>query len=556
MLTGQRPGTRRRTQRSRVTRIAVPLAIPVVLGVTLGVVFAVNGHSNTDISQSAFGAPVATPTANGTGTGMASPTVSPAGSGMASPTASATSTAGTGTATGTVPPANSFAGGAIATFQLGDLATTPVDGTGAAISMNQTAAQAANSLNCSLAVPANPLSATGLATPWQLGDGCSMANAGTEGAFVEATILAPNGSLQVYNPLVITTGTKAAAAPAPPTIAAGSTVIIDVGFNGTNLVLTGAGARQGNCVDASGQSVIGQVSACNAVAFYKAANAAITAGTLKVPATGTASDGQACQTTRDFALIDQDQSDNVVSQYLIDGNGQTAQATAANKGTLAGATTLTNGSDDALLSDFVDPANGCTSFTAPDPTSPTGTSPSQALNELSAQVNQKGTIAVVPPNDEMTLIGGNMSLAKTNVYRSLVDQPMLANGTNLATVAASYCQNMVNIAPARNQLDMAKDTAFGTPVAATGNNLASFLGNRLSMSFTNLNCGDFGLTDPATPTLDGNGVATAVTYSLTQQAAKGAGTTTTTGTNPKKGQGTGSQSSGPRRNRWQDPSGE
>jgi hypothetical protein len=545
-------------------RIAVPLAIPVALGVTFGVVFAVTSH-NTDISQSAFGrhhGPVASPTASAPATG--SPTASPTGSGAASPAASPTATGGTGTgatgtgATGTgaaVPPANSFSSGAVATAQLGDLATAPADGTGAAISLNQTAAQAANSLNCSLAVPANPLSAAGLAAPWQLGDGCSMANAGDEGAFVEATILAPNGSLQVYNPLVITAGTKAAVAPVAPKIAAGSSVIIDVGFNGTNLVLTGAGARQGRCVDASGQSVIGQVSACNAVAFYRAANAAVTRGTLKVPAAGTASDGQACQTTRDFALIDQDQSDNVVSQYLIDGNGNTAQASAANQATLAGATTLTNGSDDALLSDFVDPANGCTSFTAPDPTSPAGTSPSQALNELSAQVNQKGTIAVVPPNDEMTLVGGNMSLTKTNVYRSLVDQPLLANGTNLATVAASYCQNMVNIAPARNQLDLAKDAAFATPVADTGNNLASFLGNRVSMSFTNLNCGDFGLTDPATPTLDGNGVATAVTYSLTQQAAKGAGATTTTGTNPKAGQQSGSQSRGPRRGRWQNPSG-
>ena len=107
-------------------------------------------------------------------------------------------------------------------------------------------------------------------------------------------------------------------------------MIIDVGFNGTNLVLTGAGAQQGNCVDASGQSVIGQVSACNAVNFYNAANAAIASGTLKVPATGTASDGQACETTRDFALIDQDQSDNVVSQYLINANGQTAQNSPAN----------------------------------------------------------------------------------------------------------------------------------------------------------------------------------------------------------------------------------
>ncbi|HXT90631.1 MAG TPA: hypothetical protein VN714_15370 [Trebonia sp.] len=421
--------------------------------------------------------------------------------------------------------------------------------------MNQTAAQAAASLNCTIAVPANPLTAAGLATPWQLGDGCSMANAGSEGAFVEATILAPNGSLQVYNPLVVTQGTQPAVAPKAPTIARGSSVIIDVGFNGTNLVLTGAGARQGNCVDASGQSVIGQVSACNAVAFYQAANAAIARGTLKVPAAGTASDGQACQTTRDFALIDQDQSDNVVSQYLINANGQTAQATAANVTALNGATKLTNGSDDALLAEFVDPANGCTPFTATDSTAPNGTSGSQALNELSARVNQKGTIALIPTNDEMTLVGGNMSITKTNMYRSLVDQPLLAQGTNAASVAASYCQNMVNIQPARNQLDMAKDNAFATPVPGTGNTLGSFLGNRLAMSFTNLNCGDFGLTNPATPTLDGNGVATSVTYSLTQQTAKGAATSTTTSTNPKAGQTSGTQSHNPRRFRWQAPSG-
>ena len=193
-------------------------------------------------------------------------------------------------------------------------------------------------MNCTLTVPANPLSAKGLATPWQLGDGCSMANAGTEGAFVEATILSPNGALQVYNPLVITAGDTPAAAPVAPKIARGSQVIIDVGFNGTNLLLEGRGARQGNCVDAMGQSVIGQVSACNAVGFYRLANCEIATGLLHVPAPGTAADGQPCQTMRNFALVDQDQSDNVVSTYLINANGQTAQHTAANANALTGAT--------------------------------------------------------------------------------------------------------------------------------------------------------------------------------------------------------------------------
>ena len=436
----------------------------------------------------------------------------------ASPCPSASTSAGTA-ASAAVPAAPTFANGQTAFRQLGDLATNPVDGTGAAINLNQTAAQAAASMNCTITVPANPLSAKGLATPWQLGDGCSEATTGTEGAFVEATILSPNGALQVYNPLVITAGTTPAEAPVVPTIPRGSQVIIDVGFNGTNLVLEGRGARQGNCVDALGQSVIGQVSACNAVNFYRLANFEIASGRLQVPARGTSEDGQPCLTVRDFAVVDQDQSDNVVTSYLMNANGQIAQDTAANTTALTGATTLVNGSDDKLLAAFLDPATGCTPFTAPDITDPAGSSASQALNELSARVNQKGVIAVVPPNDEMTLVNGAYSIAKTNVYRSLVDQPLLAANTNATQVAMDYCQNMTNIAPARNQLDMARELNFGTPVAAIGNNLATFLGNRLAMSFANLGCNNFGLTDPVNVTVDGNQVATAVAYSLAQQKA-------------------------------------
>jgi hypothetical protein len=218
-------------------------------------------------------------------------------------------------------------------------------------------------------------------------------------------------------------------------------------------------------------------------------------------------------------MVDQDQSDNVVTSYLMNANGQIGQNTAANAAALTGATTLVNGSDDKLLAAFLDPATGCTPFTAPDMTDPAGTSASQALNELSALVNQKGVIAVVPTNDEMTLVNGNYSIAKTNVYRSLVDQPMLAGNTNAAQVAMAYCQNMTNLAPARSQLDMAAELKFGTPVAAIGNNLATFIGNRLSMSFANLGCTTFGLADPTNVTVDANQVGTAVTYNLAQQKA-------------------------------------
>ena len=212
-----------------------------------------------------------------------------------------------------------------------------------------------------------------------------------------------------------------------------------------------------------------------------------------------------------------------------------------------------NGSDDKLLAAFLDPANGCTAFTATDITAAAGTSSSQALNELSAAKNAPATIAEVPVNDEMVLVNGNFSVAKSNVYRSLVDQGLLAQNVNTTAVAADYCQNITNIQPARNQLDMARELNFGTPVPAVGDNLATFLGNRLSMSFVNLNCANFGLTNPVNVTLNGNGVAIAVTYNLTQQIAKisAAGTTV----NPTAGQTTGTQSRGHRHNRSQNPSG-
>jgi hypothetical protein len=420
----------------------------------------------------------------------------------------------------------------------GDIATggNVQDAAGDPFSFNQTAAQAANSGDCSIAVPANPLTATGLATPWRLGDGCDeAANGATEGAFVEATILSPNGQLQVYNPVVINAGSQPAAKPVAPKIARGSVVIIDTGFNGNALALTGAGAAQGNCVDALGNSLINQTPTCDAAAFYNQANREIARGTLKVPALGTGSDGQACETADSFPLIDQDQSDNVVSAYLINPNtGQVAQNTAANAKNLTGFTVLSNGSDNGLLDGFVNPSLGCTGFSATDPTAAAGTSGSQALNVLSARQNQKTTPALLPVNDPQLLVGGKLSVQKTNVYRAETDQPLLAANTNPQQNAAAYCQNMVNLQTPKLKLDAATQANTTSPIPAQGNNLATFLASRENASFTNMNCQDFGLTNPVTLTTDGNGVATAATYSTTAQTAQvpGGGDGTTGTANP------------------------
>ena len=68
-----------------------------------------------------------------------------------------------------------------------------------------------------------------------------MANAANLGAFVQATILNPaTGQLSVYEPLVITKGTRPAVTPVVPKLPAGAVVTIDFGFNGTNLTQVGA----------------------------------------------------------------------------------------------------------------------------------------------------------------------------------------------------------------------------------------------------------------------------------------------------------------------------
>jgi hypothetical protein len=309
---------------------------------------------------------------------------------------------------------------------------------GNSINLNQTAAQAAASMTCTLTVAANPLGA-GPGYPWQLtgrdgtsaaAAGCTMTNAVNLGAYVQATILNPRtGALSVYNPLVVTQGTTPAVAPVVPRLPRNAIVTIDVGFNGTDLTQVGAtpnALQQGRCVDGLG-SVFDQVSFCNGISFFNAAFALEREGRVRVPGTGRSANmvptagaigtGTACPTTRNFDMVDQDPSDNVTTKYLLNGNGQTAQNTPANATAIVGATTLVNGSDDKLLAAFLDPANGCTPFTAPDTTDPTGASGSRALNELSARVNQQSTIAVVPPNDEMTLVGGRDDHRQDDVYR-------------------------------------------------------------------------------------------------------------------------------------------
>ena len=393
-------------------------------------------------------------------------------------------------------------------------ATGSAVGTG--VALGQTPDQAADSTNCTLQVPAHPLSAKGLASPYILGDGCQMSNPDLQ-AFVEADIINPrNGHVRVYNPLVITEGTQPAAAPVRPVLARDSVVAIMFGFNGDNLLLTGTGSslRDGRCINGAGQSLFTQVAYCNSPAFYRAANRDIARGLLKIPGLGTGNDGQPCPTVRGFDVVDQDQSDNVVTTYLMNAQGQTAQDSAANVAGLAGATPINNGSDNALVNKFMDPALGCMPFEFRDKTAAAGKSGSQITDELLAAADQAAPVALVPLSDPMTQVNGAQSFLKTNLFRLGVDQPMLGAGGQRADTPANYCKNMMQVGMARAAQAEKQFTAFTTPVPDEGNNLFTFLAARLAASWDNLGCGALlNAPDPVNLTLDANGVAIGATFS-------------------------------------------
>jgi hypothetical protein len=362
-------------------------------------------------------------------------------------------------------------------------------------------------------VPANPLTAAGLATPYQfvatdaaMGP-CNEANI-NQSAFVQATVYNPaTGALSIYDPLVIDQGTTAAAAPVVPTLPAGAVVGIWFGFNATNLQLVDAGGSltSGKCVNGLGTSLFTQFAYCNAPAFFTAVNQGIAAGKVRVPAPGRAVDGQSCMTTRNFALIDQDQSDNVTTDYLATADGRTAQDNAANTAALAGAVTLANPSDNALLDNFVDPALHCTPWTEPNLGNAGTMTTSLGLDEIQANSFPANPDALVPLNDPMTLVNGAFSQTKTNMYRAGVDQAPLPAGTT----PQAYCTDMDNVQSTRLQQDVNLLINQTTPSAAAASSLFNFLAMRLQQSFGNLNCQNFGLTNPVS-TLATNGAGVVV----------------------------------------------
>jgi hypothetical protein len=377
--------------------------------------------------------------------------------------------------------------------------------------------------NCTLIVPKEPFTAAGLATPYELvatdpGQGpCNESNT-AQSAFVQAAIFDPaTGSISIYNPLVIDKGDKPLAPTVVPTLPAKAIVATWFGYNGDTLILqaaSGSSLTDSGCVNGTSGSAFGQYSYCNAPALMTAATAAVASGQLKVPALGTAADGKPCPTLRDFFVVDQDQSDNLPTLYLVSPKGHIAQMTAKNQAAHPKAVPLSNASDNRLLDAFIDPALSCKPWTTADLANPGAQVSSLVLNELQARSEQATPVALVPAGDPMALVNGNLSLNKTNLYRQGVADPTAESYNDVDT--ARYCREIVRTAPQRMLANQKLLTAFTTPDAGAASSLYTFLAQRLVASWQLLNCATLiNQADPVSVTLNGQGVAVSATVNTT-----------------------------------------
>ena len=388
---------------------------------------------------------------------------------------------------------------------------------GAAGGQQQAAAAQQQGVECTITMPAHALTAQGLASPWELsgnGQGCDE-TVKDEAAFVDATIFDPaTNELSIYRPLVVTAGTRPAVDPLVPTLPAGAVVEISVGFNGDELTLAdrngGRDIAEARCVNGLPGSIFGQEIFCNAPGLFAAAGGRV----AFPPRENSPDDGRPCPTTESWEIVDQDQSDNTTTNYLVAG-ARTAQNTAANQAQLGGAV-IGNGSDNNLDTRFYAPAIHCQPPQAPDVTDPSHPvrSTTSALLSLYARSVNDPLPALVPLGDPFTQVQGDPSLQKTNLYREQVDQPPAASQTAAST--ATYCRNLLEVGLSKIELDRTFLEAFGSsPDPGISNDLHLFVLNRFKESWDNLECERHtGVPNPVTVTSDADGQVISATVKL------------------------------------------
>jgi hypothetical protein len=350
--------------------------------------------------------------------------------------------------------------------------------------------------NCTLIVPHDPLTAAGLATPYQLkatnpSDGPCHETDKNQTAFVQAAVIdLDNGQISVYNPLVIDMGTTPAAPPVVPALPTHHVVALWFGFNGNNLTLVPASEqndlRQNHCVQGHGQFAY-----CNAVEFFKRANHFIKDGRLIVPPIGvdTTAHHEACPTVRSFFVVDQDQSDNLTTEYLFTKDGKIAQNTETNRMAFPDSEVKGNPSDNRLLDVFIDGALGCIPWMVPNLADPGALVPALPLNELQAKKFQAPPIAQIPLGNPFALdppFTGRESLRQVNEYRRGVNQRQVNNPEDASTT--KYCRKMRAVQPKKLFRDKSSFTAFRSPDSTVADTLFTFMAQRYVASYEILKC--------------------------------------------------------------------
>jgi hypothetical protein len=298
------------------------------------------------------------------------------------------------------------------------------------------------------------------------------------------------------------------------------------GTNGATLTLVdNGGSLQGaNCVNgiinpATGKlDIFGQFAYCNALGFFAQAKSLLP--NMNVPPLGVAVDGLPCPTIRDFFIVDQDQSDNVVTAYIVTPAGTIAQNTTANLRQFpTPKAILTNGSDNLLLT-LIDTAIGCKPWKVTDLADMNNGlgQPNQVaasgLNELHAQKWQQAPIAYVPLNDAMSKVNNQPSIQKVNAWRQGTGQPIVATPADADQV--NYCFNMYLTFPLRFLKNVGSLINYPSPDPAAADSLYTFLGQRFVAAFGDQNLGCFDKLQiprtlpPLRLTLNANGIVVGV----------------------------------------------
>ena len=312
-------------------------------------------------------------------------------------------------------------------------------------------------------------------------------------SFVEATIFnIPTKSFYIYNPLVLDKGNTSVLPIIPSNITNDDIVVLHFGTNSNSLSLISQPHNcltctpsliEGNCIQGINNSNFGQFSYCNADNFFKIVNQ-----NCNIPVVDKTILRDECPTVRSFTIVDQDQSDNVVTQYILTDNNIVAQDTPENRLFLESKNDtlkfIQNGSDERLLI-LVSNAIRCKPLTAPDLINKNIFISSLVLNELQSKFNNKDT-GLIPVNNPMVLVDNLPSLEKINAYRIGVNQPIIKSLDEASTLP--YCINMDKFAlpffyKYRTFLENAS-----SPNNDTANNLLNFLAFRFVNSWTILNC--------------------------------------------------------------------